>query len=201
MSMFNNYDNQNPCVIPNNINNEPAYEYKTVDHSVPKKMFDAHNNFIGYCWSYGDTFTLKINLNDTVRVHKDSIILTEDGKYPTTYTRGYEGQQAYNIVNSMSWTCVGLIDGIYVWVPDLSLVYDANGTKELEFPRDLSSATIEVNIFNFRWEPIKTLSYSNCNEISIDINKELSMELKNGLYHCTINVNNIEEQKFLLSVI
>lgn len=188
MSMFDSYNNI--CILdtPDNIHNEPAKEYNTISSDKPSKIYDINNKFVGYAWNYGDIFTFNINVNDIIKVHRDSIIFDETDETPNSQTRGYKGQQAYNTVDKVSWTCVGHMNGLYVWVRDTEITYDKDGTKEIELTTDISNKTVEVNIYNFRYELIKTFENSNCNLVSIDINESIYEVLPSGLYKCVVRI-------------
>ena len=201
MSMFTNYETKCIADKPDNVHDNPAYTYDIVNTDIPKKMYDVNNKFKGYSWKYGDIFTLVLDVNKPIKVNRESIIYTVSGQVPGIWTRGHKGQQAYNTMDNKSWTCVGLSNGYYIWILDDHITYDSNGTKEIIFNRDMTDKTLKVTIYNFRWEPIKTFSTINSNTICIDINESISQELKSGLYTCTIAVNDIEEQRFNISVI
>ena len=188
MGMFDNYNNQCIFDIPNNIHNEPVREYNIIEDTIPHKIYNINNKFIGYRWNYGDIFTFNINVNDIIKVHRDSIIFDKTGETPDSKTRGYKGQQAYNTFDKVSWTCVGCINGLYVWVEDAEITYDKDGTKEIELITDVTNKTVEVSIYNFRYELIKTFKNSNCNIVSIDINESIYEVLSNGLYKCVVRI-------------
>lgn len=184
MSMFDNYDNQNIFHVPNNISVNPAKEYNTIDTSIPKKIYDIKNNFIGYSWDYGDTFDLILSVNNKIPVKHDSIIFSEPNITPTTDTAGYKGLQAYNTIDNKSWTCVGTINGLYVWVEDDEVTYAINGTTIIEMQRDVMDKTIIVDIYDFRWEHIKSYEESNSHTIACRIDDTL----QSGLYYCTVKL-------------
>lgn len=193
MSMFDTYDNTNAKYIPNNISKNPAKDYEVIDNSLPRKLYDIKNRFIGYCWDFGDEFDFVVSVNDKIKVRRDSIVFNEEGKEPTTATVGYKGLQAYNTIDNKSWTCIGLIDGFYVWVPDDNVTYAVDGTTELEMIRDTKGKTVRVDFYDFRWEHIKSFENSSCNAISCRIDKDIYELMKSGVYYCTVKVLGIDE--------
>jgi hypothetical protein len=189
MNMFDNYNNGSITNTPNNLNDTSVYNEISISKDIPKEVYDINNQFVGYTWNHGDIFTFELNVNDVIKVHKYSLIYTESKEEPSTSTIGFKGQKAYNIKDRICWTCLGIYDDFYVWSEDEDITYDESGTKEITFETDMTDKSMEVTIYNFRWEPIKTFSNSDYNCILIDINTELSKELVSGLYKCRIRIN------------
>lgn len=200
MSMFDNYDNLSRFYVPNNISVNPATEYDSIDQTIPKKLYDIKNRFIGYSWDYGDTFDLILSINNRIPVRRDSIIFSEQNITPTTDTAGYKGLQAYNTIDNKSWTCVGTVNGLYVWVEDDEVTYAIDGTTYLEMIRDVMNTKIRVDIYDFRWEHIKSFEEVESNTIACRIDDTL----QSGLYYCTVKLLGAEEceliDKFTLSI-
>lgn len=200
MSMFDNYDNLSRFYVPNNISVNPAKEYNTINQTIPKKLYDIKNRFIGYSWDYGDTFDLILSVNNRIPVRRDSIIFSEHNITPTTDTAGYKGLQAYNTIDNKSWTCVGTVNGLYVWVEDDEVTYAIDGTTVIEMQRDVTDKVIEVEIYNFRWELVKTFTEEGSSTIACRIDDTL----QSGLYYCTVKLlgENKSElvNKFTLSI-
>lgn len=200
MSMFDNYDNLSRFYVPNNISVNPAKEYDSIDQSIPKKLYDIKNRFIGYSWDYGDTFDLTLSVNNRIPVNRDSIIFSEQNITPTTNTAGYKGLQAYNTIDNKSWTCVGTINGLYVWVEDDEVTYAVDGTTYIEMTRDVTDKIIRVDIYDFRWEHVKSFEEVESNTIACRIDDTL----QSGLYYCTVKLLGAEEceliNKFTITI-
>lgn len=201
MSMFDNYDNLSKFYVPNNISQNPAKEYDSIDNNImPKKLYDLKNRFIGYSWDYGNTFDLTLSVNSKIPVKRDSIIFSEPNITPTTETAGYKGLQAYNTIDNKSWTCVGTINGLYVWVEDDEVTYAIDGTTIIEMIRDCKDKEIRVDFYDFRWEPVKSFTTIDSNTIVCRIDDTL----ESGLYYCTVKLLGTEEceliNKFTVSI-
>ena len=197
MSMFDNYDFLPSNYIPNNLTTSPPLEYKVIDDYIPKKIYNLKNDFIGYSWNYGYIFDFKLSVNDIIKVKDDSIIFTTAEEEPTDSLVGYKGQQCYNTVKNKSWTCSGHIQGIYVWVEDKYVTYDAHGTKEIEMVTDVSDSTITFEMYDKKWKLIYSITAEEVNEIICPISKDLYDKMKPDVYHCTLRVigNNTERIK------
>lgn len=197
MGMFDNYDNPTSIIDTT---------YNTVDNlsKLPRRIFNIKNNFVGYTWDYGDTFKFKLTVAETVKVSEDAYIYIESGGAPNVTTIGYPGQQAYNIKDCKSWTCVGMSDSIVVWIEDDVIIYPDNGTREITFTPDMQGKTLQVDLFNFRWEHLHTFSNLDAIDIECDIDKDISEQLIPGVYYCTLKViegNAVElKDKFMFVV-
>lgn len=188
MSMFKSYDNLDTNYIPNNIKQEPACTFIKLDKSLPRKLYNLKKQFIGYGWTAGDILKFNVSVADTIKVKEDSIIYEFSGQYPDTKTVGHKYQQAYNLIDCVSWTCVDVVNGVYVWLRNECLTYSADGTKEITFKPDMLSKTLKVDLYNFRWELVKSYEQNYTNTITIDIDEELTQQLSSGIYHCVVSV-------------
>lgn len=188
MSMFKSYDNLDTNYVPNNVAEKPTNTFIRMDKSLPKKIYNIKNRFIGYTWNQGDILQFNISVADTIKVKKDSLVYEYSGQGPDTKTPGYRYQQAYNLIDCVSWTCVDIVNGVYVWLRDECLTYSADGTKEITFTPDMLSKTLKVDLYNFRWELIKSYEKHYSNDITIEVDEELSQELSSGIYHCVVSV-------------
>ena len=201
MSMFDNYDNLSRFYVPNNISVNPAKEYNSIDDNImPKKLYDIKNRFIGYSWDYGSVFDLTLSINSKIPVKRDSIIFSEPNITPTTETAGYKGLQAYNTMDNKSWTCIGTINGLYVWVEDDEVTYAIDGTTVIEMNRDCTDKLLRVEIYDFRWDLVKTFETTDSNTIDCRIDETLY----SGLYYCTVKLIGNEEceliSKFTITI-
>ena len=204
MGMFDTYDNINTNYIPDNINKQLPQYYNIIDDTYPKKLYDMKGRFQGFSWNYGDEFEFKLTVNNVIKVNKDSIVYTGSGEYPYVGTLGYKGQQAYNIVDNKSWTCIGEVNGLNLWVEDEEIIYDSKGTKEIEFITDMTNKGLILQIYDFQWEPIKSFENFESTELVCTINKDIYNDIKRGLYYAILyvledNVKHIKN-KFIISI-
>ena len=191
------HDNLNSNYIPNNIAPTPAKEYISINDSLPKKLCDIKNRFIGYTWNYGDKFDLNLSLNNIIPVREDSIIYTKQEEKPCTNTLGYKGLQAYNTVDNKSWTCVGLIDGVYIWIEDDEVTYALDGSKLIEMVKDMTGKTMRVDFYNFRWELIYSYEANDTSTISYHIDDDFYKAMGSGIYYTTIRAIDEESSKLM----
>lgn len=209
MSIFDNYENLSSTYVPNN-QKEVLERQNIFIPSIPRKEFDAFGNFLGYSWSYGDTLSFNILLSKTIKVEENALIYETENEGPDSSTIGIKGQRAYNTVDIKSWTCETLDQTIYNWVEDKVFKYPKlAGTKEinLETFKDIYSKKVLFTIKNFREETIYSKEMVVANkeiEIEINIDKELSNKLLQGIYYAYITVfdndNNDNCLKFLILI-
>jgi hypothetical protein len=193
-----------PNYMPHNVEHNHNEQYLEVENTLPRKVYNIQDNFIGYSWSEGDTFTFNINVNDTIKVKEDSIINNESGVYPTTETIGYKCQQAYNTVDNKSWTCVDCLNGMFIWVLNTVVTYSKYGTKEINMNIDMQGKTLKFDLYNFRWELLENVSKQNSDTLQLHIDEELSDKLPSGLYYGVISIiddDNIQtKDKFTIMI-
>ena len=204
MDMFKTYDSLPEDYIPNNTVSNTTTEYKTINNTSLKKIFNAKNSFVGYGWDYGDTVTLRFSCKEDITVSSDSIVYETANEGPTSHTVAKAGQQAYNTVDSKSWTCVGQTDGLYIWVEDDELIYPEDGTRVITLAPDMTDKELVVELYNFRWELLHSFSKQGAIDISVDIGKDISATLKPGIYYSLLKVTGINSsdvrQKTMLVV-
>lgn len=190
MGMFDNYNNINPDYIPNNTHNNTELKYMCIKNSLPRKIFDIKNNFIGYHWYTGERFEHTVSVNKSIQVENDAIIYTEEGQCPTiTTVATHTGQHAYNTKDSKSWTFCGKDKNTYIWVEDNYLVYPLKGDKTITLCTDMNNKYIHFNIFNFRWESIYEKNGNiGESELSVSIDESLSEILVPGVYYVIISI-------------
>lgn len=187
-SMFYNYDNMDPNHIPNNIKAYKIPEYIQLDNTLPNKLYDIKNNFIGYSWVHGELFNFTLNVNDTIRVPEDSIIYTESGQCPDANTKGYKSQKAYNIVDGKCWTCTGYVCGVFVWLLNDKIMYTADGDKEISLNIDMTNKQLKLDLYTFKWEIIESIITENSDTIELSIDDTLSEKLNSGIYYGILSI-------------
>lgn len=190
MSIFDNYENLSSTYVPNN-QKEVLEKQNIFIPSIPKKEYDALGNFLGYSWSYGDTLSFDVLLSKIIKVENDAIVYDIAGLSPDSSTIGIKGQRAYNIIDIKSWTCETLDQTIYNWVEDDVFKYpELSGTKEISLKtfKNIDNKSILFVIKNFREEIIYSKKYDANTEIKIDIDKELSSKLLQGIYYAYIDI-------------
>lgn len=188
MDMFKTYDNLSDNYIPNNTVSDTIGDYKTINNTSLRKVFNAKGSFVGYGWDYGDTVTLRFSCAQSITVSSDSLVYETANEHPTSHTVGKVGQQAYNTVDSKSWTCVGETDGAYIWVQDEGVVYPSDGTKVVTLAPDMTDKELVVELYNFRWELLHSFSKQGAIDISCEIGKDISNTLKSGIYYSLLKV-------------
>lgn len=193
MSIFDNYDNLHPDYIPDNTSPSISNDRRYFDEKLPKRVCNIKGNFVGYKWTYGDTFDLTFTVEDTINVYSNSILYNKIGEQPTTETAGETGQQAYNLVDVKSWTCVGISSGLFIWVEDDCVSYPADGDMSITFTPFNTEKQIEVEIYNFRWELVDTYSNLGATTIKIVVDKDTSIKYKPGVYYCLVKAINGEQ--------
>ena len=77
MSMFTNYDKIPENYIPDNIVMRMPPEIVCFSNKQPQKEYNFKGDFIGYSWEQGDTLTMKISVDKTIKVEEDALILDE----------------------------------------------------------------------------------------------------------------------------
>ena len=206
MGMFDTYDRLNPNYIPNNTTNYKDLYYSTIASEMPKQLYDAENNFIGYSWDKNEIFDFKISVDDMITVRENAIIFNKPGECPDTYTVAtVSGQQAYNVVDCKSWTFSGKTENLYIWVEDEELTYPINGDKSIMINTDMTDAYIQLDIYNFRWENIYTQNGEiGQSDIVLKINEEISDILKAGIYYLTLKIcsenKNFIKSRFMINI-
>ena len=197
MSMFENYDNLNEDYIPDNTPYKSSNSFQTLDNTYPKPLYDKNDKFIGYTWNYGEYFTLNLSVNDRLTVSKDSIIFNNHNEKPETYTEAKSvGQKAYNVVDAKSWTFVGHASDVYVWIEDDCLIYPTDGNKVIYINRDMTNKYVQLNIFNFKWEPLLEFkSDIGQSQIQLKMDEAITEQLKPGTYYSTLKIVGEDECK------
>jgi hypothetical protein len=115
-TMFDSYDHiKESYVVPTNEHSH-NHNYNIINDEAPQELFNITNKFIGYTCNRNNTFKLNISADKTFKVRDDSLIYKVSGETPSTETVGVACQQAYNIVDNISWTCTGMFNGLYVWI-------------------------------------------------------------------------------------
>ena len=194
-NMFTNYENLDSTYVPNNINKKIEKQL-ILDDEIPKAEYDIFKQIVGYSWSYGDTFSIRYTVARPIYVEGDAIIY-HDNEHPDSSTAGVYGQKAYNLETRQSWICMSLDSSSYNWVELIPFNFPMGGTNKVyvEPDFDYSDMTAKVIIENFRHEKI----YSTSGSVSegymiIDVDKELSEKLIQGIYYCYVILSNSEKE-------
>lgn len=190
--MFLNYQNIANNYTPNNIIKEfdKPQSYTKLDPKQSSKPYENYNSkgdLEGYFWYYGDVLNLEFNIDGEITIESDAILFSTQGEAPNSFTPGYIGQRAYNIVDLASWTCVGVSD-TYSWQKDSEFTYpEANGRKVYLSASDyLKDKKIVVRLYNFRFEQIYESTFEGNSRVVFPITKELSEKLLRGIYYCSL---------------
>lgn len=195
MGMFLNYQNIADNYKPNNLMcsfpvGKSYTKLDPVEASKPFEEYNARGELVGYFWHYGETVHLEFNIDGEITVESDAIIYAASCDYPTIETEGYIGQKAYNIVDFISWTCVGIVEGNYIWKEDCEFTYDPTSSSSIYVSAReyLADKRVEFTLYNFRQEPIYKKTYGGTTNIVVTIDKELSNKLHKGIYYCSLTV-------------
>lgn len=200
MGMFLNYHNIADNYTPNNlISAFPVGKSYTkldpVKESKPYEEYNAKGELIGYSWYYGETLNLEFNINGEIVVESDAIIYSAHNDFPSVDTKGHIGRRAYNIADLISWTCTQAFpeEGLYVWEQDKEFEHDLAGATTCVYISAsdyLAKKQLELQILNFRFEPILTKTFKGTTKLIFNIDKELSSKLVKGIYYCSLTVVN-----------
>lgn len=194
MGMFTNYENIDPYYIPNNSVSKEFYTYKNVEDILPRTVYNIKGNPVGLSWVHGEEFTLSFDANPVIKVPENSIVYNIAGECPNYETKGIDGQQAYNTVDCKSWTCVGQGAGFYIWVEDKEFTYIiAKNNKEITLQQDFKDTTLNLEIYNFRWELIFDTNVTDSSSIHIPVDKTLNELLIPGVYYVLLKLNTSQE--------
>lgn len=193
MGMFLNYQNIADNYTPNNIvSSFPVGKSYTkldpVQASKPYEELNSKGELIGYFWYYGETLNLEFNIDGEIVVEDDALILRSGGQEPSE-TEGKLGQRAYNIVDRRSWTCRGTHAGRVLWTEDPEFIYQNQGTP-VYVPSEeyLKNKYVQFCLYNFRREPIYSVTFQGKPKVIVGIDKELSKKLLRGIYYCSLSV-------------
>ena len=191
MGMFDNYNNIDPNYIPNNTTCKEI-TYIEIDNSNPKKAYDAKGRFVGYTWQQGDTFDLLLSIDLSIKVNSD-IIFTESGAAPAINTVAEIGQQAYNIKDIKSWTCIAIdtIDNekVYTWVEDEYFTYPSNGKIPVKLSPDMTGKNLSLCVYNFRWNLVHEFSVSESTSLICSVDSNLTNKFIPGVYYCVMKID------------
>lgn len=192
MSMFTNYD-ENSTTCPRNTVRECH------SNRVPYAEYNANNELVGYYWYYGDTVDIQFDVTGEVTIESDAIVYTAPGDMPQENTVGYINQKAYNIVDYISWTCVAIIEGKYIWEEDKIFEAPANDGRLLYISAKnfLKDMLYKICIYNGRYELLYTFDGNASTNISLHIDEDLSNELVKGIYYITLTVANKNSTNFI----
>ena len=187
MKMFDTYDNLNEDYIPDN-STVVDDSVVTLDSTLPRKLYDVKNRFIGYEWSTTDRFSFKLSVNDAITIDDDAILYNYTGGAPDYYTEGTRvGQQAYNLVDRKSWTFVGRTHNTFMWIEDAVFTYSADGTNTVELRADMTERKTQLCIYNFRWELItEFISETGIPEVIVHITDDVAKLLPTGAYYAIL---------------
>lgn len=197
MGMFTNYQDIANNYVPNNLvcSFPVGKSYTKLDpvkSSKPYEEYDVKGELIGYSWYQGETLNLEFTIDGEIVVESDAIIYSAHGDAPDTTTVGSVGQRAYNIVDLRSWTCTTVVPGQgYIWIEDDEFEHDlcdASKSVYVSATNYLSDKQLELQILNFRFEPIHTQLFNGTSRLLFTIDTDLSSKLLKGVYYCSLTV-------------
>lgn len=162
-----------PCAVPVN---KPLEEY------------NKQGQLIGYSWHQGDTVQLHFHIDGEIFVEDDAIVYTSYGDAPTSITEGTLGQKAYNIVDSISWTCTAVQTDNYTWTRDRYFENPETSGKSffISAKEYLKNKLIRFRILDFRKNIVFESKQDAETDLYFDIDKETSEKLFPGTYYVNI---------------
>lgn len=198
MGMFVNYQTLDNYTPNNLVCSFPVGKSYTklapVQASKPYEEYNAKGELIGYFWRYGDTLNLEFNIDGEITLESDAIVYVDCNDGPTITTEGFLCQRAYNLTDFRSWTCTKIIEGNYIWEEDSEFIYDENAGEKVYVSAEdfLSDKQIEIQLYNFRLEPIFRKVFEGSTKVIFPITTEISEIMKRGIYYCSLTVFNSE---------
>lgn len=174
MGIFDTYNNINEKYVPK-CHTKPVIE-------------DVSD--IRYGWNSKESVCIDISFSGQINVDTDSIIYVAIGESPTEDTAGKIGQKAYNVRDYKSWTCVAIIDNLFVWELDADFVYDESKEKAIYFSiadyLKCNGKTFNCTFYNNRYNEVYNIVLPASQDIHIDIPKELSCRFSKGVYYLDV---------------
>lgn len=192
MGMFYKYDDLPSDYIPDNSSLKTVETYKIFEDASLVPVYSKKCELIGYALNEGDSAVLDTGLVIGIEVESDALIYTEANTYPDSYTQGYQGQRAYNIVDLKSYTCSGISgvsvqETLYTWDEDKDFTSPSSGLKNLEITPYANYNGAVARVLNFRGDTVLEFELS-CIDRYITINKDTSNLLKQGVYYLEVYV-------------
>lgn len=190
--MFSSYK-INDYTVPNNMTSKfpsctASSKLCPMDKGKPYEQYDAKGNLVGYFWNYGETLNLEFNITGELTIESDAIVYTMPSESPTEHTRGYVGQQAYNVAEFKSWTCTSVVEEYYIWTENED--FNPQGSKNLYISASdyLKDKELVFTVYNFRHESIWSTTHAGTSRLIIPITKERSAKMLKGIYYCSLSV-------------
>lgn len=196
MQLFDNFVNQPPNYVPNNMFPPIPVRSITVDEdTLHPIMDDCHLK--GYWWNWGDNISLEIKNQITINLPQYAIYTFED-EDPTSDTEGFVGQAYYNLHDLTSFMCTYIDEDdetgekMYVWTKDAKFTYPSYGASTLTVPIALKEGEqIVVQLFNFRKEMIKEDIYYT-SDFKWELTPDQSLKMVPGIYFLNIHLETLE---------
>lgn len=169
--------------------------------------YSFHNEDMDYLFSInpcrfeiplGNNYEIPIKLDNYIVVRDSDIIYQHSGEHPTENTEAEIGTKAYNIVDLVSWELISINpnNNSYNWEQDITFIFPKDADKVIELPEEYyTGKTLNISIFNFRYELIYSCEQEAHKEFCFNITRELSKEYFNfkGLYFLQVDL--IDEDK------
>ena len=65
---------------------------------------------------------------------------------------------------------------------------------------NMEDKTLELVVYDFRWEPVHTFIAPSAIEITCSVDKDITDKLKSGIYYGILNVTGIDTKRFIRKV-
>ena len=191
MQMFDNFDNQSPDYIPNNMFPKIPVRAICLDNDTIKPIY-RNCKLVGYEWDWGDKVKMEIKNQIRICIPTDSIY-TYNNEDPTTETGGIIGQKYYNLSALKSFTLQSIVSGDFIWVQDDEFTFIDNQGIGLEVPILLKEdEQVVVQLFNFRKEMIRCDIFY-VPDFTWSLTPEESLKLVPGIYYMNIHLETMKE--------
>lgn len=192
-TMFDSFYNQPEDYYPDNMHKrrKPLPPYEALSNNA---LHEIHKNgkFVGYWWHKGDTVSIPLSVNTNISVEDTAIIYDVVGAEPGLDQVGFLGQRLYNIVDITSWTMIRNLPNMtgmqYLWKKDDVFTFPTYGELGLRLMPNMEGKNIIVQILNFRREEVLRYEFYNTSDCVVDINKEDSDKILQGVYYLKVSI-------------
>ena len=190
MGMFDNYTGLRYTYYPTNNSTENTnYRYAFVN-KPPYPCENIKGNIVSLMWKIGENVSFDVNMQPTVMVEKDAIILTESGEVPNAVPQGtHIGTREYNTADIKTWvlkrTYVNT-EGItqYVWEEETPFTLPVKGFVPviLQTLKDVSIDEIDFTIYGYNHEEVYNAKLPYLLTVPMHITNEMAAVLIRGNY-------------------
>ena len=188
MGMFDNYTGLRYTFYPtNNTTENTNYRYVFVTNP-PYPCENIKGNIVSLMWKVGENVSFDVNMQPTVKVESDAIILTVSGETPNAVAAGtHIGTRAYNTADIKTWVLKRVFvntEGVteYDWQEDTSFTLPVRGQKPvlLQTLKDVDISEIDFTIYGYNHEELYNAKLPYRLTVPMLITKEIAEVLIRG---------------------